>query len=186
MLFTRRTVLAQGAALAALTAADSRAAGPVTAWDFEFPSIEEGVLRLADFRGKVLLVVNTASFCAYTPQYRQLEAVHQGLSPRGFAVIGVPSQDFGQESGTNAEVKAFCEGTFGIDFPMAAIGHVRGQKAAPFYQWVRQERRWEPRWNFAKVLVSRDGGIAGTFGSDDEPGRGRLRAAIDAAVGPAG
>ena len=174
---SRRMALSGGAALAG-------AAGPAstTAWSFEFPSIDEGQLRLAEFRGKVLLVVNTASFCGFTPQYRQLEALHRRLSPQGFAVIGVPSQDFGQESGSNGEVKAFCEATFGVDFPMAGLGHVRGADAAPFYRWVREERHWEPQWNFNKVLIGRDGLIAGTFEAGDEPDGGRLAAAIRAAV----
>ncbi|MBC7800539.1 MAG: glutathione peroxidase [Gemmatimonadaceae bacterium] len=155
---------------------------PPTAWTFEFPSIDEGRLRFEDFRGQVLLVVNTASFCSFTPQYKQLGAVHQRLSGRGFSVIGVPSQDFGQESDSNSEVKAFCELTYGVDFPMTAIGHVRGAKAAPFYKWVREVRRWEPTWNFSKVLIGRDGMIAGTFSPNEEPERGKLAAAIEAAV----
>ena len=97
-------------------------------------------------------------------------------------MVGVPSQDFGQESGSNGEVKAFCEATFGVDFPMAAISHVRGPEAAPFYHWVREQRRWEPQWNFYKVLIGRDGGIAGTFSSSDEPDRGRLAAPLQSAV----
>ena len=173
---TRRSALLGAAAL-------SGAASPaVTAWDFEFPSIDDGQLRFAEFRGKVLLVVNTASFCAVTPQYKQLESLHERLAPRGFSVIGVPSQDFGQESGSNAEVKAFCALTYSVDFPMAAIGHVRGAQAAPFYKWVREQRRWEPAWNFAKVLIGRDGLIQGTFAPEEEPGRGKLSAAIEAAV----
>jgi len=178
---SRRAALIQGAALVG-AASLAAAPPPSNAWTFEFPSIDEGMLRLAQFQGKVLLIVNTASFCGYTPQYRQLEALHRRLSPEGFAVIGVPSQDFGQESGTNGEVKAFCEATFGVDFPMAAIGHVRGADAAPFYKWVREQRRWEPKWNFYKVLIGRDGAIIGTFASDDEPDRGRLAAAIQHAV----
>lgn len=180
MAISRRATL-QAAALLGVAAAPA----PVTAWQFEWPSLDEGTLRLADFRGKVLLVVNTASFCAYTPQYKQLETLHSRLASRGFAVIGVPSQDFGQESGTNGEVKAFCELTYGVDFPMAAIGHVRGPDAAPFYKWVREQRRWEPGWNFFKVLIARDGSIAGTFSADQVPERGALAAAIEAAVGRA-
>jgi len=176
MLIGRRALVAGGAALA------SGAASPVTAWQFEWPSLDEGTLRLADYRGKALLVVNTASFCAFTPQYKQLEALHSQLAPRGFAVIGCPSQDFGQESATNSEVKAFCELTYGVEFPMAAIGHVRGENAAPFYKWVRAEKQWEPRWNFFKVLIARDGSIAGTFGADDEPGRGPLSRALKSFV----
>ena len=175
---SRRTALIGSGALAGMAAGPA----PATAWSFEFPSIDEGVLRLAEFQGKVVLVVNTASFCGFTPQYRQLEALHRRLSPRGFAVIGVPSQDFGQESGSNGEVKAFCEATFGVDFPMAGLGHVRGAAASPFYSWVREQRHWEPDWNFNKVLIGRDGAIAGTFGSSDEPDRERLAAAIQAAM----
>jgi len=173
---TRRAALQGTAALATLAAAP---APSPTAWDFEFPSIDEGLLRLADFRGKVLLVVNTASFCGFTPQFKQLEAAQRALSPRGFSLIGVPSQDFGQESGTNGEVKAFCEATFGVDFPMAGISHVTGAQAAPFYKWVRAQRRWEPGWNFAKVLIARDGSIANTFASGDLPEAGSVKAAIE-------
>lgn len=173
MPLTRRLALS-AAALSTIAAAPA-----ATAWDFEFPSIDEGVLRLADFRGKVLLVVNTASFCGFTPQFKQLEAAQRALSPRGFSLIGVPSQDFGQESGTNGEVKAFCEATFGVDFPMAAISHVRGSQAAPFYKWVSAQRRWEPGWNFAKVLIARDGSIAATFASGDLPEAGSVQAAIE-------
>ena len=178
---SRRTALIGGAALAGMAAGPA----PATAWSFEFPSIDEGLLRLAEFQGKVLLVVNTASFCGYTPQYRQLEALHRRLSPQGFAVIGVPSQDFGQESGSNGEVKAFCEATFGVDFPMAGLSRVRGRGAAPFYAWVRAERRWEPGWNFAKVLIGRDGRIAGTYGSNVLPDLRPLSADIEAALGQA-
>ncbi len=178
MTITRRAAVLGAAGLAV-------AAGPEPgpAWQFSMPSIDEGTLDFATFRGKVLLVVNTASFCGYTPQYTQLEALHRGLGPRGFAVIGIPSQDFGQENDSNGAVKDFCELTYGVDFPMSGISHVRGPDAAPFYKWVRAQTRWEPRWNFFKVLIGRNGAILGTFGSDDEPAAGRLRQAIDAAIG---
>ena len=175
---TRRAALAGLALIAAAPA-------PTLAWDFRFPSIEEGTLDLADLRGRVLLVVNTASYCGYTSQYEQLEAVHRLLSPRGFSVVGVPSQDFGQEKGSNAEVKAFCEATFGVDFPMAGLSRVRGRDAAPFYAWVKAERRWEPGWNFAKVLIGRDGRIAGTYGSNALPDARPLLPDIEAALGRA-
>ena len=181
MMLTRRLVVAGASALTVAASPDSR-----NAWQFEFPSIEEGTLRLADHRGKVLLVVNTASFCSYTPQYRQLETLHRDLNGRGLVVVGIPSQDFGQEKGSNAEVKAFCELTYGVQFPMAGLSKVRGPGAAPFYRWVREQRRWEPQWNFAKVVIGRDGAIAGTFGSSDPPDRGAVRAALDTALSRAG
>ncbi len=178
MVLRRRTLLT--AASLALTRPGW--AAPGGAWQFEMPSIDEGLLRFADYRGKVLLVVNTASYCGYTYQYKQLEALHRDMGAKGFAVIGIPSQDFGQEKDSNAEVKAFCELTYGVEFPMSALSHVRGAEAAPFYRWVKAERKWEPRWNFAKVLVGRDGEIVGTYSSDEEPVKGLLRAAIDVQI----
>lgn len=155
---------------------------PRTAWDFRFPAIDGGDLDLAAFRGRVLLVVNTASFCGFTYQYEALERLHNAKSAAGLTVIGVPSGDFNQESPDNATVKNFCETRFGIDFPLAAISRVRGDQATPFYAWVRRTRNWQPSWNFNKVLVGRDGAIIDTFGSRDEPESGVLALAIEAAL----
>ena len=152
----------------------------ILAWDFGFSSIDEGQLDLAGFRGRVLLVANTASFCGYTYQYEGLEKLHRAELPRGLTVIGVPSRDFNQEFADNRTVKAFCEAKFGVEFPMTGIAHVRGPEAAPFYAWVREQSRWEPDWNFNKVLIGRDGRIVGTFGSGDEPQGKRLGQAIEA------
>jgi len=154
----------------------------VLAWEFGFPSIDDGALELAAFKGRVLLVANTASFCGYTYQYEGLQRLHQAGAPRELTVIGVPSRDFNQESADNATVKTFCETTFGVAFPMAGIAHVRGPQAAPFYAWVKNEKGWEPNWNFNKVLIGRDGRIAGTFGSGDEPEGTKLSAAIESAL----
>lgn len=176
MLLSRRVLIASTVALAAA------APPPGDVYRFEMKSIDEGVLRFADYRGKVLLVVNTASYCGYTPQYKQLEALHRDMAVRGLLVVGIPSQDFGQEKSSNAEVKAFCELTYGVEFPMAGLSRVVGKAAAPIYQWVKAERDWEPRWNFYKVLIGRDGRILGTFSSDDLPDSGRLRTAIEAAI----
>jgi glutathione peroxidase len=152
------------------------------AWDFTFPAIEGGTLALADFKGRVVLVTNTASFCGYTYQYEALQKLHEAKSAAGLTVVGVPSQDFNQESADNGTVKTFCDTQFGIDFPLAAISHVRGAQAAPFYAWVAAQRNWQPQWNFNKVLIGRDGRIAGTFGSNDEPGGPALTRAIAAEV----
>jgi glutathione peroxidase len=162
---TRRAVLlAAGVA----TVGSARAA-EMRAWDFSFPSLEDGVLNLADLSGRVLLVVNTASFCGYTYQYEGLQKMHATLAARGLTVVGFPSQDFNQEKDSNGEVKAFCEATFGVTFPMAGLSHVRGPEANAFYKWVRAHENWEPDWNFNKVLIGRDGGIAGHFPSTEEP-----------------
>ena len=174
---TRRFFLSMLGASA--MAADASAAQK-RAWDFSFPSIEDGTLDLAAFKGRVLLVTNTASFCGYTYQYKALEKLHRDLSPKGLTVVGVPSQDFDQESASNGEVKTFCETRFGIDFPLAAISHVKGAQAAPFYVWVRDERKWQPGWNFNKVLIARDGRIVATFGSADEPDGPEIAAAVAA------
>jgi glutathione peroxidase len=152
------------------------------AWEFSFPSIEGGTLDFHTFSGRALLVVNTASFCGYTYQYEGLRKLHDARAADGLTVIGVPSQDFNQESPDNKTVKTFCETQFGIDFPLAGVSHVKGPAAAPFYAWVREASSWEPNWNFNKVLIGRDGKIAGTFGSGDEPDGTKLRSAIDTAL----
>ena len=159
------------------------AAAEQRAWDFNFPAIEGGILDLAAFKGRVLLVVNTASFCGFTYQYDSLEKLHTARSAAGLTVIGVPSGDFNQESADNNTVKAFCETRFGIDFPLTGLVSVRGPKAAAFYSWVKLTRNWEPGWNFNKVLIGRDGLVAGTFGSGDEPDGAKLGQAIMAALG---
>jgi glutathione peroxidase len=150
------------------------------AWAFSFPSIEGGVLDLRSYTGHVLLVVNTASFCGYTYQYANLERLHETWQAEGLTVIGVPSRDFNQESEDNGTVKNFCDTRFHIEFPLAGISRVKGANASPFYAWVRESTRWEPNWNFNKVLIGRDGRIAGTFGSGDEPEGPKLSAAIKA------
>lgn len=176
-------VLTAASLLAATQAfAAPQTAGRPVAWNFSFPSIEEGILNMADYRGRVLLVANTASFCGYTYQYEALEKLHANLDTRGLTVIGMPSQDFEQESGSNAAVKAFCDATFDVQFPMTGITHVKGAQANAFYQWVKAERKWEPGWNFNKVLIGRDGRIIQTYGANDEPYGPALYHAIDDAL----
>ena len=180
---TRRLLLGGGAgALAAGAAAADPAAPARTAWDFAFPDIDGGTLELSRFRGRVLLVVNTASFCGYTYQYKGLQALDQKMEPAGLTVIGVPSGDFFQESRSNDKVKAFCETSFDVGFPLAAISQVRGAAAAPFYRWVRAERDWQPTWNFNKVLIGRDGKILGTYRATVEPDGPQLTKAIESAL----
>ena len=179
---TRRLLLA--VSLPGLTGGVRAMAGTMNklAWDFSFPAIDGGMLELAAYRGQVLLVVNTASFCGYTYQYEALQKLYDAKKSAGLVVIGVPSQDFNQESGDNQTVKDFCDTRFGIDFPMAGLSHVRGVLAAPFYTWVNAQALWHPAWNFNKVLIGRDGRIAGTFGSSDEPAGPALTKANDAAL----
>jgi len=175
----RRAIVLGGLAM---TTTPTQAAGPKRAWDFSFPAIEGGTIELADMRGRVLMVVNTASFCGFTPQYEGLQALHEAHRGDGLTVIGVPSRDFNQESATNAEVQRFCETRFGIDFPMTGILGVRGDAAHPFYRWVREERNWEPGWNFNKVLIGRDGRVAAVFGASDAPAGKRVSGAVAEAL----
>jgi glutathione peroxidase len=178
---TRRTaLLATGAAVLAPRA---RAASTTRAWDFKFQSIDEGVLDFADYKGKIILAVNTASFCGFTYQYEGLEKLYAATKDKGLEVIGFPSQDFNQESGKNATIKDFCEATFGVQFPMTGLVHVKGPNADPFYKWVKAEQDgWEPNWNFNKVLIGRDGRIIDTFGSLDEPQGRTLTKALSKAM----
>ena len=175
---TRRAILAiTGGAL--VMAADKAQ----LAWAFKFPSIEGGILNLADLKGRVLLVVNTASFCGYTYQYDGLEKLHAAKSPVGLTVIGIPSRDFNQEYADDATVKTFRETRFDIDFPLAVVSHVTGDHAEPFYAWVKTQKQWQPAWSFNKVLIGRDGRITGTFGSDAELDGSVLLYAVDTALG---
>jgi glutathione peroxidase len=140
------------------------------------PLAEKAPVRLCDrFKGKVLLIVNTASKCGFTPQYEGLEALHQRLAARGFAVVGFPSNDFlGQEPGTEAEIREFCTLTYGVKFPMFEKVTVKKGSAVPFYDRLADEAGGEyPAWNFHKYLVSREGKVIGSYGSrvkPDDPG----------------
>lgn len=184
-MLTRRAVLAALAALAPVTIH----AGEMTAHDFAFPGIDGGIVRLADYAGRPVMVVNTASKCGYTPQYDGLQALYDAYREQGFMVVGVPSDDFGgQELATEAEVKEFCEVNFAIDFPMTAITPVKGKGAHPFYVWAREALGPEkaPRWNFHKYLVGPDGRLLAAFDTRTEPGAPEVRKAVEAALdGPA-
>lgn len=173
----RRAALLGFAAVAA-----GAAAAETLAWDFTFTAIDDTTLPLAQFKGRVLLVTNTASFCGFTYQYKGLEALHQQLQDKGLTVVGVPSQDFDQESDSNAKVKQFCEGIYGVQFPLAGLTHVKGAQAHPFYRWVRETKNWEPAWNFNKVLIGRDGRIQALFSSWSAPDGVKLRAAVAQAL----
>lgn len=137
--------------------------------NLRFASIDGGVLEMSDWAGQPVLVVNAASQCAYTRQYADLQTLYDRYRAQGLVVLAVPSDDFQQELDSAAEVKEFCEMNFGLDLPMTDITSVRGARAHPFYQWVKAETGFVPRWNFNKVLVGSDGQIIGTWGSRTEP-----------------
>ena len=143
-----------------------------TAYDFSFQSIEGAPLPFSAYRGNVVMVVNTASFCGFTKQYKALQAVWERFRDRGFVVLGVPSNDFGsQEPGSEKEIKQFCELNYGIDFPMTSKAHVKGQKAHPFYKWAAREKGAlaKPRWNFHKYMVGRNGRLVEWFSTPTKP-----------------
>lgn len=156
------------------------------AYDFSFQSIEGGDLPLANFRDKVVLVVNTASKCGLTPQYEGLEKLYGDYRDQGLVVLGVPSNQFaGQEPGTEAEIADFCATTFGVDFPLTAKTDVKGDSAHPFYQWAKAElgESAEPVWNFHKLLVGRSGALVRAFGPRTEPTDPEVIAAISGELG---
>ena len=135
---------------------------------FEFVSLDGGKLPLAGWRGHPVLVVNTASFCGYTPQYRDLEALWRRYRERGLVVLGVPSNDFGQqEPGSAAEIRQFCETNYQVGFPLTEKYRVIGGNAHPFYRWVVEQlgEAGAPRWNFHKYLIGPDGSLAGAWPS---------------------
>ena len=182
------TFKSAAAALSSLAAligagADPVTAGETTAWDFSFTSIDGKPMPLSDFKGKVLLVVNTASFCGFTKQYEALQALDAKYQSQGFHVIGVPSNDFGgQEPKAAGEIKEFCEGMFGVTFPLTDKVAVSGEAAHPFYVWARDRLGWlnAPKWNFHKYLVGRDGKLVTSFFSSTAPDADRLVKAVEA------
>jgi glutathione peroxidase len=155
------------------------------AFDHQFDAIEGGHLPLAQWHGKVLLVVNTASFCGFTPQYEGLQALWQRYEKSGLVVIGVPSNDFGaQEPKSESEILGFCKGAYSVTFPLTAKEHVTGPQAHPFYRWAQEAlgAGAAPRWNFHKYLVGRDGQLIAGFGTSVEPLSPALTSAIEAAL----
>ncbi len=172
-------------ALAALGMLSAVPASAATAWDFSFVGIDGQPLPLAQYQGKAVLVVNTASQCGFTPQYSGLEALAKKYRERGLVVVGVPSNDFGaQEPGNSSEIKQFCETTFGIDFPLTEKVKVTGDAAHPFYRWAAREMGplAVPRWNFHKYLVGPDGRLVDWFSSVTTPDSPRMARAIEAAL----
>ncbi len=146
---------------------------------FMFSSIDGGTLNTGDWAGRPVLVVNTASQCAFTRQYADLQALYDTYRDRGLVVLAVPSDDFRQELDSAEEVKAFCELTFGLDLPMADITRVTGSSAHPFYRQVATDTGFAPRWNFNKVLIGPDGSVVATWGSSANPMSRDIRTKIE-------
>lgn len=186
----RLTNLAFGFAAASTVAFAAYAASPqsgqgkkdeATLYEFVMKDIEGRDVSLAKYRGKVVLVVNVASQCGNTPQYAGLEKLYRRYQERGLVIAGFPANNFGgQEPGTNEEIKEFCEGKFGVTFPMFAKISVKGIDMDPLYQWLvgSVEPREDVDWNFAKFLVGRDGRVIARFSSRTKPDDQTLTSSI--------
>lgn len=144
-------------------------------YDFDVTRIDGTPARMSDWRGKTLLIVNVASACGYTPQYRGLERLYREYRHRGFVVLAFPCNQFGgQEPGTEAQIRGFCEGTYEVTFPMFAKIDVNGPNAHPLFAWLKREKRGllgseSIKWNFTKFLVGPGGEVLRRYGAADTP-----------------
>lgn len=164
------------------------AADRATAYQFTFDGLMLPHVPMTAFRGEVVMVVNTASHCGFTPQYEGLQQIYNEYHGRGFEIVGVPSNDFmGQEPGTSQQIADFCRLNYGVTFPMAAKVDVIGANRHPFYQWAEAGlgHAAVPQWNFHKILIGRDGRLITAFGTRTTPTDASVRQAIEAALGPA-
>ena len=167
--------------------AEQPAMSRITAYAFSFPALSGGDIRLADYAGHPLMIVNTASLCGFTPQYAGLQQLWTEFRDRGFVIIGVPSNDFGsQEPGGPTEIAETAQHQYGATFPIAAKAVVKGPNAHPFYRWAAEARPKDvPRWNFHKYLIGRDGYIADAFPESVTPDDTRIKTGIARALAAA-
>jgi glutathione peroxidase len=151
------------------------------ATDFKFSNIEGGFVNVNEYKNKVLVVVNVASRCGFTNQYEDLQNLWSNYKDKGVVVIGVPSDNFRQEPGSNKEIKDFCETTFGIDFPITEKTNVIGDNAHPFFVWAKENhgRSAVPKWNFHKIIIGKNGKVADTFGSITNPSSKKFITAVE-------
>jgi len=139
--------------------------------DFSIESISGGDISLSDYKNKVVLLVNTASQCGFTPQYAGLQKIYDRYKDDGFVVLGVPSDDFNQELSSDDDVKKFCEIRYGVNFPLTSIQKIKGDGAHPLYKWISGNTSviGQPRWNFHKYLISKEGQVLNWFSSMTSP-----------------
>ncbi|HEV1283735.1 MAG TPA: glutathione peroxidase [Bryobacteraceae bacterium] len=157
--------------------------GASSVYEFTMNSIDGQPLPLSSFKGKVLLIVNVASFCGFTPQYEQLEAVYEKYKDQGFVIAGFPANNFGaQEPGTNEEIKTFCTRKYNVKFPIYSKISVKGPDKAPLYQYLTETAGGEIKWNFTKFLIDRNGKIIARFESPVKPDSPEVIAAIEKAL----
>jgi glutathione peroxidase len=174
-----------GACLPVTASAQSAAPGNCPAiLQHQFPRLQDDAPQnLCQYSGKVLLVVNTASYCGYTGQYEGLEALYAKYQGKGLVVLGFPSNDFGQqEPGSSKEIADFCFNTYGVKFPMLSKTDVVGAKRNPLYAELAKATGVSPKWNFHKYLIDRKGKVLASYVSDVEPGNPKLVSALEAAL----
>ncbi|MBV8709273.1 MAG: glutathione peroxidase [Acidobacteriaceae bacterium] len=154
-------------------------------YDFTLNSIDSKPVPLSEYKGKVLMLVNVASRCGYTPQYTGLESLYEKYKSQGFVILGIPANNFaGQEPGTNAEIKTFCKSKYAVTFPMMSKISVAGADKTPLYQYLTSNGKTggEIQWNFTKFLIGRDGQILARFEPAVTPDDPSLNAAVEKAL----
>ena len=152
------------------------------AYDFNFNDLDGSILKLSDYKNKVIVVVNVASQCGFTNQYEDMQKVWKKYQEKDVVILGVPSNDFGkQEPGSNEDIKNFCEAKFGISFPMTEKVSVKGADAHPFYIWARENfgKSAIPKWNFHKIIIDKNGKVADTFSSITNPSSKKFIKALE-------
>ena len=151
------------------------------ATDFSFRDVDGKTINLSEFKEKVILVVNVASRCGFTNQYKDLQDLWNNYKSKGLLIVGVPSNNFRQEPGSNKEIKEFCETTFGIDFPITEKTNVIGKNTHPFFLWAKENYGSSavPKWNFHKIIINKKGKVANTFTSITNPSSNKFIAAIE-------
>jgi glutathione peroxidase len=151
--------------------------------EFTLNDIDGKPVSLAEFKGKVVLIVNVASRCGFTPQYAGLEALYEKYKDQGFVIVGVPANNFGaQEPGTNEEIKTFCTRKYNVSFPMLAKVSVKGDDITPLYKYLTETKGGDVKWNFTKFLIGKDGQVAERFESAVKPDDPVLTAAVESAL----
>ena len=177
-----KILLSLGVCLVTFIFSRAQEGDPGTAYQFSFIGIDGNYIDLADYAGKTLLIVNTASRCGFTKQYDDLQKLYDTYKDQGLVVLGVPSNDFGgQEPGADGEIKQFCEINFNINFPMAGKTVVSGANAHPFYHWAASQVNafGRPRWNFHKYLINPEGKLVDWFSSMTSPMDSKVTASVE-------
>jgi len=156
-------------------------------YDFSMKTIDGKELKLKDYKGKVLLIVNTASKCGFTPQYKDLQEIYRKYNEKGLVILGFPANDFGQqEPGTNPEIKEFCSLNYQVDFPLFEKVSVKGESQHPLFKFLTEQKNpdftGEIKWNFEKILVGKDGQVLHRFRSKVKPNDRELVEAIELAL----